>query len=189
MLMQDLVRFLFEVGHLKRVARSGWWMAGIERPESVADHSFRCAWIGYLLARRDGRADVGRVVLMCLCNDLHEARINDLHKVGQAYLDYGAAETRAFRDQADSVPEGAELADLHREFQAGETREARLARDADRLECAFQAREYLAAGCSACEEWLTNTEPALATEVGRQLFAALAAAETTCWWRDLPRSP
>ena len=107
--MQDLVRFLFEVGQLKRVARSGWWMAGIRQPESVAEHSFRCAWIGYLLARRDGSADVSRVVLMCLSNDLHEARINDLHKVGQAYLDYGAAETRAFRDQADSVPEGTEL--------------------------------------------------------------------------------
>ena len=47
----------------------------------------------------------------------------------------------------------------------------------------------MAAGCAACEEWLTSAREALQTEVGRQLFAALAAAETTCWWQDLPRKP
>ena len=104
--MNDLVRFLFEVGHLKRVARSGWWVAGVRDPESVAEHSFRCAWIGYLLAQRDGAADAGRVTLMCLANDLHEARVNDQHKIAQAYVDYPAAETKAFLDQAAHDPRG-----------------------------------------------------------------------------------
>jgi len=185
--MRDLVHLLFEIGHLKRVARSGWWMAGVRDPESVAEHSFRCAWIGYLLARRDPRCDPSRVVMMCLLNDLHEARINDLHKVGQGYIDFPAAETRAFRDLAATVPEGRELEALHLEFQAGETPDARLARDADRLECAFQAREYLYEGHPGCGPWFEHTRAALRTDLGRELFDALAEAEPDAWFRDLPR--
>jgi len=182
------VRFLFELGQLKRVARSGWWLAGIRDPESVADHSFRCAWIGYLLARREAGADPARVALMGLMNDLHESRINDLHKVGQAYLPYGEAETRAFRDLAAGFPEGRELTEMHLEFQRGETLDARLARDADRLECAFQAREYEAAGCAACRDWFTNTRDTLTTPAAKELYAALARADVHDWWRRLPRA-
>lgn len=184
--MDQFVRFLFEVGHLKRVARSGWWMAGVRDPESVAEHSFRCAWIGYLLAQTSG-ADVGRVVLMCLMNDLHEARINDAHKVAQTYLNYAQAETRALHDQVRPLPSGKQLAVLHDEFQLGETLEAQLARDADRLECAFQAREYMAEGHAACGDWFENTREQLTTEAGRAIFAALAAADPHDWVRQLPR--
>ena len=84
--MERLARFLFEVGHLKRVARSGWWVAGIRDPESVAEHTFRSAWIAYFLALEEG-VDPQRAALMALVHDLHEARINDHHKVSQAYLD------------------------------------------------------------------------------------------------------
>ena len=40
---KGIARYLFELGQLKRVKRSGWWVAGVDQPESVADHSFRCA--------------------------------------------------------------------------------------------------------------------------------------------------
>ena len=185
--MHDLVRFLFEVGHLKRVARSGWWVAGVRDPESVAEHSFRCAWIGYLLARRDGQADASRVTLMCLANDLHEARVNDQHKIAQAYIDFPAAETKAFLDQAATIPEGEELKALHLEFQAAVTREAQLARDADRLECAMQALEYIYEGHPHCRPWFDNTAQALKTDAGRAFFAALGEAEPGVWFRGAPR--
>jgi len=186
--VDDLVRFLFEAGQLKRVARSGWWLAGIRAPESVAEHSFRCALIGHFLARRDGRADVARVTMMCLLNDLHEARINDLHKVGQAYIDFPAAESKAFADAVAPMAEGAELLALHEEYQRQETREARLAKDADRIECAFQAREYEAAGCAACRDWFENARGSLTTDAGRALFDALSKADANEWWRSAPRA-
>ncbi len=187
--MREIVRFLFEVGHLKRVARSGWWLAGVRDPESVAEHSFRCAWIGYLLARRHGAADPAQVVLTCLLNDLHEARVNDLHKTGQAYVDYASAESRAFRDQVAPLPDGEELQRLHADFQSGATLESRLARDADRLECAFQAREYMDEGHPGCRDWFDNTRAALSTDVARELFAALAEVDPREWVRRLPRVP
>ena len=48
------LNFFAEAGLLKRVKRSGWWVAGIENPETVAEHCFRCAVIGYYIAHCEG---------------------------------------------------------------------------------------------------------------------------------------
>ena len=80
--MQNIVEFILETGVLKRTPRSGWSLLGIDHAESVADHSFRCAVIGYLLARME-KVSVHQVLLMTLFNDIHEARITDLHKMAQ----------------------------------------------------------------------------------------------------------
>ena len=100
---KNVLDFLAEVGILKRVKRSGWWMAGIPQEESVAEHSFRCAAIGYVLAKME-KADVYKVLLMTLFNDLHEARINDSHKVAGKYLNVKEAEKGN-----DSVEKGIDL--------------------------------------------------------------------------------
>src|SRR5271156_976721 len=90
--------FFAEAGLLKRVKRSGWWVAGIKDPETVAEHCFRCAVIGYYIAYCEG-ADPFKVVTQTLFNDIHEARINDLHKMGHHYIDFRHAEQKVFADQ------------------------------------------------------------------------------------------
>lgn len=54
--MNSMAKYLYEMGQLKRVKRSGWWMAGITDTESVVEHSFRTAMLGYILASLE-RAD------------------------------------------------------------------------------------------------------------------------------------
>src|SRR5450631_77169 len=81
------LNFFAEAGLLKRVKRSGWWVAGIKDPETVAEHCFRCAVIGYYMALCEG-VDPYKVVTQTLFNDIHEARINDLHKMGHHYIDF-----------------------------------------------------------------------------------------------------
>ena len=93
-----LLDFIAEAGLLKRVKRSGWWVLGIEGGESVADHSFRCAVIGYILAKMEG-ADPYKVLLMTLFNDIHEARISDLHKMAQRYINGKEGEDKALAEQ------------------------------------------------------------------------------------------
>ena len=100
---KSLVEFIFEAGLLKRVPRSGWSVLGIAQPESVADHSFRCAVIGYLLAHQEG-VSVERTVLMTLFNDIHESRITDLHKMAQRYIDAEPAEDASHTEQIDPLP-------------------------------------------------------------------------------------
>ena len=43
----DLAKYMYEIGQMKRVQRSGWWLAGITNPESVAEHSFRAVILRY----------------------------------------------------------------------------------------------------------------------------------------------
>ena len=40
---------------------------------------------------------------MTLFNDIHEARINDLHKMGHYYIDFRQAEQKAFDDQINKL--------------------------------------------------------------------------------------
>src|SRR3990167_4581102 len=96
------LNFFAEAWLLKDVKRSGWWVAGIKDPESVAEHSFRTAVIGYYLAHAEG-VDPLKVVSMALFNDIHEARINDLHKMGHYYIDFKAAEKKVFHDQVKDL--------------------------------------------------------------------------------------
>ena len=68
--MKRLLDFIAETGMLKRIKRSGWWMIGIPHEESVAEHSFRCAVIGYVLAKLE-KADPHKVMLMAYLIQLH----------------------------------------------------------------------------------------------------------------------
>ena len=100
---KNILDFISEAGMLKQMPRSGWSVLGIKNPESVADHSFRCGVIGYLLARLEG-ADAYQVMFMCLFGDICEARITDLHKMAQKYIKSREIEDRTLRDQAKKMP-------------------------------------------------------------------------------------
>jgi putative hydrolase of HD superfamily len=184
--MEALARFVYEAGLLKRIKRSGWWVAGITDPESVAEHTFRTALIGYVLAFLEG-ADPLRTAAMCLFHDLPEARTGDLHRVNDRYLDSREAQRRAFGDQVSSLSRecAVELEGLYREWDLGESQEARLARDADLLECLIQAREYQAQGCSSVEEWIRNTASRLVTSSARELARACMENDPKQWWHGL----
>ena len=113
---KELLRFIAEAGMLKRVARSGWWVLGIKDSESVADHSFRCAVIAYVLSKMEG-AKTNDAVIMALFNDIQEARINDLHKMASKYFELNKVEDKVFGEQIMALPGGLknELGSLHKQ--------------------------------------------------------------------------
>lgn len=184
--MENLLKFLFEVGKLKKVKRSGWWLIGVDLPESVADHSFRCAVIGYFLARLEN-ADPHKVAVMCLFHDVQEARINDLHRVGQRYIDSSEAEKRAFNEQTESLSDdlGGEIKPLLEFFGKKDNLEGTLAKDADILECALQAREYQHAGFVGADDWLKNAKGTLVSKSAQKLLELIETANPDEWWKLL----
>ncbi|MEM7233696.1 MAG: HD domain-containing protein [Planctomycetota bacterium] len=157
-------RYVHELGNLKRVARSGWWLAGIRHPESVAEHSWRTAMIALTLADMEG-ADPFRAAALALLHDVGEARVGDTHRLGRRYLETDEAEDRVFRDQVEGLPETvrARLEELWVEYGEQSTPESKIAKDADRLECLFQAREYAASG-HPVDEWIESSRRALKTK-------------------------
>ena len=178
--------FFAEAGLLKRVKRSGWWVAGIENPESVADHCFRCAVIGFYMAHEEG-ADPYRVLVMTLFNDIHEARINDLHKMGHFYIDFKAAEKRVFKDQVASLPSKVReaLIDIRGDYDTQKTHEALIARDADILECLVQAKEYQDNGYPVARKFLRRAPGFLKTKTAQKLWKSLQRWDSTVWWENV----
>jgi|SRR5215831_8210530 len=173
--------FLFEMGHLKHVSRAGWLLLGIPQPETVAEHSFRVGIVGITLAALEG-ADVGRTAALCILHDAHETRIGDVPSVGRAYVTTAVPEaisshqTSAMPDQMAKV-----LQDLTAEYEAAETIESLVARDADKIETLLQACEYQAQGYDTTP-WRQTSTAALRTESARQLAQAIRTTDPRAWW-------
>ncbi len=124
---------------------------------------------------------------MCLVHDNAEVRIGDHHKISLNYLNTKDAEEKAFYEQVKPVAThiGTAFWDLYQEFEKRETKESMIAKDADYLETAFQAKEYKDIGHKACQNWLDNVKSALVTKSAKKIFACMLKTEFTDWWQDL----
>jgi putative hydrolase of HD superfamily len=180
------LNFFAEAGLLKKIKRSGWWVAGIKDPESVADHSFRTAVMGFTLAYLEG-ADPFRTMAMALFNDIHESRINDLHKMGHYYIDFKSAEKQVFADQVQGLDLRVSdpLKALRKEYDDQTTREAIIARDADILECLIQAKEYHDSGHLEAEHFFERAPDHLKTKTAQALWQEIRAWDSSQWWQDV----
>lgn len=181
-----VVNFIAEAGLLKRVQRSGWWVTGIKQPESVADHCFRCAVIGYALAKLE-TCDPYPVLLMTLFNDIHEARVNDLHKMGQRYVDFNEVEDKAYAHQMSVLPSALshELVANREEYRKQQSLASHIARDADILECLIQALEYQQQGFVQTEKFFGKAPRHLYTKSAKALWKKAKSMDLNQWWNDL----
>ncbi|MGN9805796.1 HD domain-containing protein [Micromonospora sp. L32] len=180
--------FVFEAGVLKRAARTGWWFAGVKHPESIAEHSFRTGLIGMMLAAMEG-ADPARVSMLCLLHDTQETRITDIPHIAKRYLT-AAPNTAVTADQVAACPPA--VADIITaavaEYEAGESLEAVVARDADKLECLVQAVEYRHQGVDNVQRWIDSSRAALTTTSAHRLADAALSGQPLAWLNP-PRQP
>ncbi|RAO51690.1 hypothetical protein LUPAC06_06375 [Micromonospora saelicesensis] len=175
------MNFIFEAGVLKRAARTGWWFAGVKQPESIAEHSFRTALIGMMLAAMEG-ADPARVSMLCVLHDTQETRITDIPHIAKRYLT-AVPNTAVTADQVAACPPA--VADVITaavaEYEAGETLEAVVARDADKLECLVQAVEYRHQGIDNVQRWIDSSRTALKTASAHRLADAALSGQPLAW--------
>ncbi|MDY6973930.1 MAG: HD domain-containing protein [Thermodesulfobacteriota bacterium] len=180
-MLKRAVEFLFEVGMLKKTPRTGYQFLG-SGGESVADHSFRTAVIGYVLASREPGADRDKVVLMCLFHDLPETRTGDSNYVNKKYVK--ADEERAVRDQVGGLSFGEEIIYLSREFNSVNTLEARLSKDADQLDLILELKEQLDSGNPNARDWLSFAVKRLSTKNAKDMAKEILATNSSDWWFD-----
>ncbi|MEZ4601335.1 MAG: HD domain-containing protein [Syntrophotaleaceae bacterium] len=177
--MKNLANFFFEVGMLKRTPRTGFQFLG-SGAESVAEHSFRTAIIGYTLARLDGTADVGRVLRLCLFHDIPEARTGDLNYVNKKYV--AVDDNRVVEDLAETLPFGDEYRETIEEFSAQQSLESQLAHDADQLEMILALKEYKDLGNRYADEWYPFSVRRLKTDTARKLAESIWETDSSLWW-------
>lgn len=185
---KGLVNFLAEIGQLKRVKRSGWWVAGIKDPESVAEHCLRTAIIGYILARME-KVEPYQVILTILFHDTHEARTNDLHKISLNYFDYKSAEKKIISEQLKALHTTLrqEISAVLKAYHTQKSKQAIIARDADILECILQAKEYLGQGYTQAKNFLSAGKKHLKTKSAQQLFKQILTWNYQDWWLHLAK--
>ena len=173
----QIAEFLFVAGELKRVKRSGWWTAKIKDPESVAEHSFRTGLTAYLLAlmENENETEAAKIGVAALAHDLHEARTLDLHKISAKYFDKHAGETKARRMQG-----------FGRALRLTPKQQI-IVKDADLLEMALQAKEYLDAGNAHARHWLTAARKGLKTAGAKKLYAQIVKTDSAAWWKGKGR--
>ncbi len=177
--MKRIADLLFEVGMLKRTPRTGYRFLGTGE-ESVAEHLFSAAFIGYVLAQLEKNVDAFKVIKMCLFHDIPEARTGDQNYVYKKYVQVD--EKRAVEDLAAGLPFAEEIKGLIAEFNDQKTQEALLSHDADQLELLLRLKEHKDLGNRYADEWLRNSAKRLQTEVGRRLAEAILQTDFSTWW-------
>lgn len=133
------------------------------------------------LAAMEG-ADPARVSMLCVLHDTQETRITDIPHIAKRYLT-AVPNTAVTADQVAACPPA--VADVITaavaEYEAGETRDAVVARDADKLECLVQAVEYRHQGIDNVQRWIDSSRAALTTTSAHRLADAALAGQPLAW--------
>jgi putative hydrolases of HD superfamily len=124
-------------------------------------------------------ADPQRAAFLAPWHDSQETRTTDLPHLTKKYV--AAADSPAVTaDQVRFLPRSVA------EYEAGDTAEAKCARDADKLECLLQAREYQDQGHSNVQAWIDTSIASRSTATAKQI-AHEAIAQNTLAWLDRAR--
>lgn len=174
-MLEPLLRLL----PLDALPRTGWALAGVPRPESIAGHILGTAHLALALGPQiDPPINLERLLALTLVHDLPEAASGDLpHPAGQA-LPEGAKEAMEDRLAAQLAgPLG--LEELWAEYRLQGSREARLARLCDKLQLGVRLVGYMRAGQQGLGEFrpglesLDCSEFPPADELLREILGAL----------------
>jgi len=144
---KSTIDFLTMARGLKTTPRTGWirQKAG-PRIESVADHSWRISLMAMVASSSSENYDSNRCIKIALVHDLAEATVGDITPhCGVSDVDKHQRELQAITGMTGGLANadcGAEILELWKEYEAGETPEAKLVKDMDKLEMILQALEY-----------------------------------------------
>ena len=150
-MLEEILEFSKLIGKLKKIERTGWvtW-SNVQNPESVAEHIFRTAVLGLIVADMK-KLNAEKVVRMCLLHDLPEAIIGDWDPIVKKKLGmekWKAKEKEALTKLLSMLPEKirGKYLEAWEEFEGMKTKEAKIVKQLDRLEMIIQALEYLEEG-------------------------------------------
>lgn len=184
--IKRIADFFFEVGQLSATPRRGFSLLGTG-PQNVAEHSYRTAVIGFVLARCQPDVNPWRVAWMCLIHDLPETRITDLDPLAKRYLYVDA--DRALAEQVAGVPGGADIVSAWEEYSKSDSAEGVIAHDADLLELLITLREQESRGQIRASDWLDRTVERMQTSAARAIAEVIIGGDPNHWWESISSLP
>lgn len=168
--MNNFIDFFIDVGKLKKQKRSGWVLRGVKNPETIAEHSFRVALMGWILADKKEKLNIERIIKMALIHDICEVYAGDitpydsilpknkkdLKKLMRTNPRFSNSEKRELALEKHKKEWQAlvritsrlerklreEILDLWLDYEEGQTKEGRFLKQVDKVENLLQALEY-----------------------------------------------
>lgn len=174
---KNMANFLFEVGVASDVKNAGWQLIKADNIPSIAEHSYRNTIIAYLLGHLEGTKNPSRCALGALFHKLHKIRLGDRHKISANYMDYPPALLGE-----DLSKEVGQVYDLSEEEKV-------IVKDADQLELALEAKEFLDKGYKKAQVWLDRIGQVLGSESAKKLFVEIVKTHSCDWWEHLKKKP
>ena len=162
------------MSELKKTKRRGWKeKAGIEKPESVADHSYGVAVMAMVFSDIES-LDTAKVLRMALLHDLAESVTGDFMPGEVSKENKRETEIQAMDEILANLPSDLvkPYTNIWMEYLEGKTREAVLLHEIDKLEMALQAVKYFGEGVSM-EKLSEFIESARAEIKSRDLLSVL----------------
>lgn len=140
MTQREFIDFLALVSTMKTTYRHNW-TDGI-RPESVADHSWRLAFMPLLLEKDFPDIDINKVIRMCIIHDLGESVTGDIPCFKKTDADE-AVEKNAIEHLLSNLPDDlrTNFSALFTEMERLDTPEAKLYKALDNLEAVISHNE------------------------------------------------
>ncbi|HEY2810246.1 MAG TPA: HD domain-containing protein [Rhabdochlamydiaceae bacterium] len=178
---QSCVDFVFEMGMLGNISRAGNAFLG-SGSQTIAEHSFRCAAIGYLLSQLTPLPhDPNKLLCLCLFQDAHETRTGNLNYLQQKYLTI--EKNRVWADIENLSQIGSKIHAFSHEFEERKSYESLLASDANVLELLFFLKEQQDLGNPRAVEWFEYSENRLITAEAQSLARELKERKADAWWK------
>lgn len=122
----------------------------MNRPQNVAEHSFRVAWLALLLAQTE-KADASKVLKMALVHDIVESRTGDTDYLMRPYVIRN--DEKAIKDILRGTSLEKQYLKLFEEYEKRQSLEAKIVKDSDTLDVDLEIREQEARGMKPIRAW------------------------------------
>jgi putative hydrolase of HD superfamily len=174
--MKNIIKFYSCIDKIKHIERTGWKDIGVTGvKDTIASHSFGAALLGWIISKNN-KLNETKIIKLLLIHDLVMAYMVDYTPNDREYPSKKDIENQNIKSLLKDVPEEIkkEFSDLFKEYQAGKTEEAMLAREADKLDTLFQAYFYSKRlGKNEFKSFALSYKKYIKSKTGKKIFNEL----------------
>jgi len=120
---------------------------------------------------------------MCLAHDTSEARSGDQNWVHKRYVK--VFEDEIIKDQIKGLPGESELKKILTEYNLRKTKEAKIAKDADRIDQLLLLKEYVMAGNLEARDWGSEHDKSLYSSSAKKIVREIRRKKPSDWWHGI----
>jgi putative hydrolase of HD superfamily len=173
---EKFLDFICKIYKLKDLKRTGWVIAKVKKPESIAAHSFGVSLLALIFARRM-ELNIEKCLKMALIHDINEIYTKDIalwpeDRGTDKEIVKEKIEEKAMRKVLSLLPNSIkkDWEKIWKELKPRKTREAKLIRDLDKLDMVIQALIYKKRTRRSLSDWIRDADNLIKLPEVRKVF-------------------